>query len=135
MGALVAARLDWPAVISVKKIDALDEKEATVRRMMEDGVDLVKTPIPAVIGTVKEINEPRLPSLKGKMAAKKAALRILKEADLGLQAADAEAAVKAVSLTKLSPLPPRPAGVRVDGASAQDKAKKLVELLAERRII
>jgi electron transfer flavoprotein beta subunit len=134
VGALVAARLDWPAVISVKKIDALDEKEATVHRMMEDGVDVVKTALPAVIGTVKEINEPRLPSLKGKMAAKKAALKIFKDSDLGV-AAEAAAAVKAVALEKLSPLPPRPAGVRVDGASPQDKAKKLVEILAERRVI
>ncbi len=134
VGALVAARLDWPAVISVKKIDAVDEKEATVHRMMEDGVDLVKTPLPAVIGTVKEINDPRLPSLKGKMAAKKAELKIYRDADLGV-GAEADAALKAVSLAKLSPFPPRPAGVRVDGVSPQDKAQKLVAILAERRVI
>ncbi len=134
-GGLTAAWLDWPAVVSVKKIGSIDENAASLERMMEDGVDIVKTRIPAVIGTVKEINEPRLPSLKGKMAAKKAEIRKLSPQDLGLSSGDMEEALKAVSLSGVAAPPPRPQGVRVDGATAQEKARKLVDLLIERRLI
>ena len=71
VGTQTAAWLDWASVSAVKKIDAIDEKTVTVLRMMEDGVDTVRLTLPACISTVKEINEPRLPSLKGKMASRK----------------------------------------------------------------
>ncbi len=63
--------LDVPSITWVKKIREINEKEVIVERMMEDGVDVVKSTIPVVLTVVKEINEPRLESLKGKMRAKK----------------------------------------------------------------
>ena len=86
VGGQVAAWLDWPGVLSVKKIESIDESAAVLWRMMEDGVDKVKVKLPAAIGTVKEINEPRVPSLKGKMAAKKAVIATWTAADLEHQA-------------------------------------------------
>ncbi len=131
VGAQVAAWLDWPSVISVKKIEALDEKGATVHRMMEDGTDVLKVQLPACLGTTKEINEPRLPSLKGKMASKKAAVPKWTLADLGVNAGELSPAVVA----KSSLPPSRPAGVKVEGASAAEKAAKLVDILIERKLI
>lgn len=135
VGSQVAAWLDWPGVLSVKKIAAIDERSATLWRMMEDGVDVVKVGLPAAVSTVKEINEPRLPSLKGKMAAKKAVITKWTAADLGLQPEQAGAAGSRARITRSSAPPPRPAGLRIDGASPAEKAEKLVSALFERKII
>ena len=61
---------------------------ATAERMMEDGYDVIRVPLPAVFTVVKEINEPRLPSLKGKMRAKKAEIMVWGQADLEVDAAE-----------------------------------------------
>jgi len=135
VGGLVAAWLDWPGVLSVKKIEAIDESSASVWRAMEDGVETVKVKLPAAISTIKEINEPRLPSLKGKMAAKKAAIAKFSAADLGLKPEEVGAAGARTSVSRQSPPPSRPAGMKVEGATAADKAKKLVDILIERKLI
>jgi electron transfer flavoprotein beta subunit len=135
VAAETAAWLDWPSAIGVKKIEAVDDASATVNRMMEDGVDTLKLALPAVVGTVKEINEPRLPSLKGKMAAKKAVFPKWGAAELGLQPAQVGAAGAGTKVVKASTPPARPAGVKVDGGSNAEKAKKLVDILIERKLI
>lgn len=131
VGGETAGWLDWPGILSIKKIDAIDEASATVWRMMEDGVDVLKVKLPACLSTVKEINEPRLPSLKGKMASKKAVIPKWTAADLGLNPEGLATAV----VEKCSPPPPRPAGVRIDGATPEEKAQKLVDVLIERKLI
>jgi len=135
VGAETAAWLDWPAATAVKKIEALDEASATVHRAMEDGVDVLKLSLPACVATVKEINEPRLPSLKGKMAAKKAVFPKWGAAELGLQPAQVGAAGAATVVVKAATPPARPAGVKIEGATAAEKAGKLVDILIERKLI
>lgn len=135
VGAQTAAWLDWAAASAVKKIEAIDEASATVHRSMEDGTDVLKLTLPACVSTVKELNEPRLPSLKGKMAAKKAAFPKWGAADLGLQAGQAGAAGSGAAVVKAALPPARPAGVKVEGASAAEKAAKLVDILIERKLI
>ncbi|HDQ25170.1 MAG TPA: electron transfer flavoprotein subunit beta/FixA family protein [bacterium] len=71
VGPSTATYLKIPSLTWVKKIRESSDTEITVEKMMEDGVDVVKTKLPAAITVVKEINEPRLESLKGKMRAKK----------------------------------------------------------------
>jgi electron transfer flavoprotein beta subunit len=102
---------------------------------MEDGTDVLKLTLPACVSTVKEINEPRLPSLKGKMAAKKAVFPKWTAAELGLTAAQVGAAGAATVVLKASTPPSRPAGVKVEGATSAEKAKKLVDILFERKLI
>lgn len=135
VGAEVAAWLDWAGALGVKKIEAIDEASATVVRMMEDGAETLKLTLPACVGTVKEINEPRLASLKGKMAAKKAAIPKWSAADLGVSADEVGAKGAKVRMKRASPPPPRPAGLRIEGATAAEKATKLVETLIERKLI
>lgn len=135
VGAETAAWLDWPGATSVKKIDAIDDASATVERAMEDGTDVIKLTLPACVSTVKEINEPRLPSLKGKMAAKKAVFPKWGAAELGLSAEQAGAAGAGAKVVKASTQPARPAGLKVEGASAAEQAKKLVDILMERKLI
>ncbi len=71
VGPGIAECLKIPFIAFVKKIEAVANGTARVERMMEYGYDIIETPLPAVLTVVKEINEPRLPSLRGKMRAKK----------------------------------------------------------------
>ncbi|MBI3299502.1 MAG: electron transfer flavoprotein subunit beta/FixA family protein [Elusimicrobia bacterium] len=135
MPAFTAAWLDWPSVIGVRKVAAASEGELTVERLMEDGVDTLTLSLPAVVGVIKEINEPRLPSLKGKMAAKKAPVTKWTAADLGLDAAKLGAAGSPTEVVGLEPVPARPAGLVIAGATPEEKAKALVEKLKEAKFI
>jgi len=135
VGGQVAAWLDWPGALSVKKIESIDESSAVLWRMMEDGVDKVKVKLPAAVGTVKEINEPRVASLKGKMAAKKASIPTWTAADLGLNADCVGVQGARVKVARSAAPPPRPAGTRIAGATAAQTAEKLVATLIERKLI
>jgi len=71
VGPEIAACLDLPMIAWVRKIEEITENSIRAERLMEDGYDVLESPLPAIISVVKEINEPRLESLKGKMRAKK----------------------------------------------------------------
>ena len=72
VGPGIAAHLDLPQITYVRKIEEISTKQIVAERLMEGGFEAVESPLPCVLTVVKEINEPRLPSLKGKMAARKA---------------------------------------------------------------
>ncbi|MFH1878554.1 MAG: electron transfer flavoprotein subunit beta/FixA family protein [Candidatus Omnitrophota bacterium] len=82
VGPGISTHLDIPQVTYVKKIEKIDKSHAVVHRMTEEGYDIIETPLPAVFTVVKEINEPRLPSLKGKMKSKKAEIPVWTAADI-----------------------------------------------------
>jgi electron transfer flavoprotein beta subunit len=77
VGPGVAEMLGIPFVAWVRKIDEITDKYIKVERMMEEGYDIVQMPLPGLITVVKEINIPRMASLKGKMRAKKAKINVL----------------------------------------------------------
>jgi electron transfer flavoprotein beta subunit len=85
VGPEVAEFLDIPHIAFVKKIEEISDKTLKVHRLMDDGYDVVEAPLPALITVVKEINVPRLPSLRGKMAAKKAVIENLNFSDIGAE--------------------------------------------------
>jgi len=87
VGPEMAEFLNIPHVSYVRKIEDVSEDSIRLQRLMDDGYDIVESSLPVLFTVVRELNEPRLPSLKGKMAAKKAEIRRLSAADLG---ADAE---------------------------------------------
>ncbi len=82
VGPELAEFLDIPHVAYVKKIESITGNSIVVHRLMEDGYDIVESSIPVLLTVVKEINEPRLPSLRGKMAAKKAEIKKLSSRDI-----------------------------------------------------
>ena len=83
VGPGLATRLDIPYVTCVQKVRQVDGGKIVVERMMDDGYDVVETALPALLTVVKDINEPRVPSLKGKMKAKKSEIRRLTASDIG----------------------------------------------------
>ena len=83
VGPGVATHLDLPQITYVRKLVEITDKSITAERMLEDGNETIKSELPCVLTVVKEIGEPRLPSLRGKIAAKKAEITVWKAADIG----------------------------------------------------
>ena len=83
VGPSLAEKLGLPHTTYVRKIEELREGYIRCERMTEDGYEVIEMPLPAVITVVKEINEPRLPSIKGMMRAKKAVVNVWTADDIG----------------------------------------------------
>jgi electron transfer flavoprotein beta subunit len=88
VGPEVAEFLNIPHISYVRRIDDINEKTIKVQRLMDEGYDVVESSLPVLLTVVKELNEPRLPSLKGKMAAKKAEIKKWGLADIGAEEND-----------------------------------------------
>jgi len=84
VGPGVARHLDIPQIAFVKEIDAIENGKIVAHRMMEDGFDVIESQLPIVLTVVKDINEPRLPSLRTKMKSKKAEIPVWTFEDLDL---------------------------------------------------
>jgi electron transfer flavoprotein beta subunit len=84
VGPGIAVHLNIPQITFVKKIEQVSDRSLRAERMMEEGFQVVESPLPVLLTVVKEINEPRLPSLRGKMRAKKAEIPVWGPDDLGL---------------------------------------------------
>ena len=83
VGPGLAKRLNIPYVSYVRKISGVENEFLAVHRLMDDGYDEIEMPLPGLLTVVKEINEPRVPSLKGKMKAKNLRLKVLSAEDIG----------------------------------------------------
>jgi electron transfer flavoprotein beta subunit len=82
VGPETAEFLDIPHISYVRKIEEVNDVSIRVQRLMDDGYDVVESSLPVLLTVVRELNEPRLPSLKGKMAAKKAVIKKWGQADI-----------------------------------------------------
>ncbi len=82
VGPEVAEFLNIPHISYIRRIEDITESSIKVQRLMDEGYDIVESTIPVLLTVVKELNEPRLPSLKGKMAAKKAEIKKWSQADI-----------------------------------------------------
>jgi len=85
VGPEIAEFLDIPHIAYVKKIEDITDNSIKVFRLMDDGYDIVESSLPVLLTVVKELNIPRLPSLRGKMAAKKAIIIKMTMNDLGAE--------------------------------------------------
>ncbi len=83
VGPETAEFLNMPHISYIKKIEDVTDSSIKVQRMMDEGYDVVESSLPVLLTVVKELNQPRMPSLKGKMAAKKAQITTMGMADIG----------------------------------------------------
>ena len=127
--AAVAERLRRPLVSQVAELK-VEGDALTGRRQTEFGYDVIRAPLPAVVAVSDAINEPRYPSLKGIMGAKKKQQDVLSLGDLGVEAGEG---ASATSVLALNDPPPRGDARRVedDGNAAQ----AIVDYLAEKRLL
>ena len=84
VGPELAEMLAIPFVAYVSHIEEISSELMRVKRMVEDGHEVIETPLPAVISVVKEINIPRLPSLRGIARAKSAVISVWTAQELGI---------------------------------------------------
>lgn len=85
VGPEMAEFLNIPHISYVRKIEDVGNGSITVQRLMDEGYDTVESSLPVLLTVVKEINEPRLPSLKGKMSAKKAEIKKWTASDINAE--------------------------------------------------
>ena len=117
-----------------RKIEIKDQV-VRVERVFEDGYEVIEAHLPAVLTTVKEMNVPRLASLRGRMRARKAAIKVV-------DAAAAKADVNEIGLkgsptrvVKIFTPPRKTSGVKVDGSEPLVAARELVAHLRNQKVI
>ena len=131
VGPAIAVLLDIPfvTVVTNLKIEE-DRKTATVTRQIEGGSEIIDASLPLLITCQKGLNEPRLPSLKGIMAAKKKEISVLDAAAIGFDANTMGAANNRVRETVLSLPPVRKKGIILEG-TPEESCSRLVQALRD----
>lgn len=107
VGPMLATILGIPFIAWARKITFTGERTIEVERLMDHGYELVAAELPAVISVVKEINEPRVPSFKAKLRAKKEAIPVWGLTDLRVKPEEVGLAGSFTQVVKVFPPPPR----------------------------
>ncbi|MFN3967065.1 MAG: electron transfer flavoprotein subunit beta/FixA family protein [Endomicrobiia bacterium] len=134
VGPGIAEKLDIPHVAYVGKIEEIRPGYIRVQRMMEDGHDIIEMPLPALITVVKEINTPRLPSLRGMMFSKKAQIPCWTAETLQADKNKIGLTGSPTQVMKIFYPPARKGGEKLVG-DAQEMARQLVEKLKKLQVI
>jgi len=126
--AMISARLGWAQLTFASKVVVEPAGKVSITRVTEAGVDEMSAAFPVVISVVEKINEPRYPSFKGIMAAKKKTIAQKDLAAVGVSAQNGWSQV-----IDATPRPARAAGVKVNDEGSAGAA--LVDFLAEKKLI
>jgi electron transfer flavoprotein beta subunit len=129
---MIAERLGIAALTGARKV-TVEGSQLTVERQTDEGYEVVTAATPAIVSVWDTINDPRYPSFKGIMAAKKKPLETLSLADLGIEAGEVGFDGATSAVVEHSKRPPRQAGNKVD--AGDDGGVKLVEYLASEKFV
>jgi electron transfer flavoprotein beta subunit len=127
----ITVHAEYALATYVSKIDEIDTKRAKVHRLLEDGYEVCEIAMPALFTVVKEINEPRTPSIRGKMRAKSAQIPVWTAASLNLDADRCGLKGSPTQVMKIFSPEHRAGGERWEG-DAPNLAGKLLDVLHER---
>ncbi len=134
VGPETADMLGIPFVAYIRKIEQMQGNKMVVERLMDEGYDVVETSLPAVITVVKEINTPRLPSLKGKMKAKSLKVTTWSAKDVG--ADENKIGLKGSPTQVVRIFPPAPRGGReMLSGSIEDQVAAVAKKLKEQSLM
>jgi electron transfer flavoprotein beta subunit len=134
VGPEMSEMLNIPFIAYVSKIEETKEKYLRVSRMVEDGHEVLETTLPAVITVAKEINVPRLPSLRGIMKSKSAAVTTWGIKDLGVSENEVGLAGSSTQVIKIF-FPQRVSKAEVLTGDAAAQVDKLIEKLKAANLI
>lgn len=134
VGPELAEMLDLPQICWVRKIVEIKDKTIVVERAVEDGYEVVETQLPVLLTVVKEINEPRLPSLRGKLAAKNKKIPIWNAQELGVSTAQVGLSGSPTQVIR-SFTPPARKDKRILQGEVKEIVKELVSELKQRKIV
>jgi electron transfer flavoprotein beta subunit len=137
IGAVVADHLKMPSLTQVIKMDVANGPPAklTCERQAEYGYDTVEVALPAVISVGDAINEPRYPSLKAIMGAKKKPLDAVAIADVGIEAGRVGAEGSRVVCGDFKAPPQKAAGEIIEDEDTNETVEKILAWLDERKLI
>ncbi len=132
LGASVADRLRRPLISQAAELICSDGR-VRAKRQTEYGYDVIEAPLPAVVAVSDAINEPRYPSLKGIMGAKRKPQETVSLAELGVEAAAAGEAGSKTEVYALGDPPPRAESRKIedDGSAAE----QILSYLLERKLL
>jgi electron transfer flavoprotein beta subunit len=128
VGPMLAAILNIPFASWARKVSFNTDSQVEVERLLDHGYDAVEVALPALISVVKEINEPRVPSFKAKLRAKKEPIPVWGLGDLGLPAEEVGLAGSFTQVVKIFAPPARGTSETWEG-SATDLAARLWQRL------
>ena len=134
VGPGIAVHLNLPQITFVRKIEEITEKKVRAQRLMEDGYQIIESRLPVLITVVKEINEPRLPSLKGKMKARKAEVAIWSAADVDLDPSEVGLDASPTMVNRIF-TPERRSGGRILEGEVPDMVDELIDDLETTKLI
>jgi electron transfer flavoprotein beta subunit len=128
VGPELSEMLKVPFVSYVSKIEEIKDRCIRVQRMIEEGHEVIETTLPAVITVVKEINVPRLPSLRGSMKAKSAKIPVWTAADIGVEPEKAGIPGSPTRVVKIF-YPKRTHKSEIFQGTLEEQVEKLIERL------
>lgn len=128
VGPGLAVRFNIPFVTCVQKIREVTKTHLLLERMMDDGFDVIKIQTPCLVTVVKDINDPRVPSLKGKMKAKKADIPLLTAEEIEAIPSCIGLAGSPTKVVKVFPPPPRGERAVLEG-TIDEQVDQLVDKL------
>ncbi len=130
--AMLAERIGVPQMTFAESVE-VDGGTVRIQRQTEYGHDVVEAATPAIVSVVEKINEPRYPSFKGIMAAKKKPLTTLTLADLGIDPVTVGLGAAWTRVDEATPRPPRAAGTIIKDEG--DGGRQLAEFLVTQKFI
>jgi electron transfer flavoprotein beta subunit len=126
--------LDIPFIAYVSQVEEITDKNLKVRRMVEEGHEVIETTLPAVITVSKEINVPRLPSLRGIMKSKSAKIETWGIAELGVDEGMVGLAGSSTQVIKVF-FPQRISQAEILSGSTEEQVDSLIDKLKEGKLI
>ncbi|WP_432246355.1 electron transfer flavoprotein subunit beta/FixA family protein [Mycolicibacterium sp. ELW1] len=130
--AIIAEYLGLPQLTHLRKV-SVEGGKITGERETDDGVFTLEASLPAVISVNEKINEPRFPSFKGIMAAKKKEVTTLTLAEIGVEGDEVGLANAGTSVLSSTPKPPKTAGEKITDEG--DGGSKIAQYLVAQKII
>jgi len=127
----ITIHADYTLATYVSSVEEIDNKRAKVKRLLEEGYEVCELELPALFTVVKEINEPRTPSIRGKMKAKNAEIAVWTAESLGLDPEKCGLKGSPTQVVKVFSPEHRAGGEKHEGETPE-LAKKMIEILRER---
>lgn len=130
--AIIAEYLGIPQLTQLRKL-TIDGDKVTGERETDEGIFGLEATLPAIVSVTEKINEPRFPSFKGIMAAKKKTVQTLTLEEIGVDPETVGVANAGTTVTSSTPKPPKTAGERI--ADEGDGGDKISAYLVGQKII
>jgi len=134
VGPGVAEFLNLPIITYVRKVE-VEGTLAKVERVFEDGYERMEAELPLVLTVLKEMNVPRMASLRGRMKAKKAEIKRWTAAEIGADPDHTGLAGSPTKVVKIFSPPKKTGGIKLEGTAPLDAARSVIGKLKEQKVI